>query len=625
VQINPASVAALPGGAVPIVTETRIGADNTTGQWFPAANDPHNLSRSYSWRTDVVDDVPFTERSQFIGDPRHCPYADLKDIPTGGTAAANPLANGYNWFFDNFQKTSTVAANNFLGAGKWEGWSAARIHNGAAAGNHNFDGWRATTAVTGDCYEIDVARLFQILRRGLVECGAIWTTLTGFSYYYLGIGGEIGYDSANGFPSSIPVNTRPFTGVAAGSRFEDSITTAMTGGVKYIREVTAGNYWWGAHWIGELFPDTAYAQWMAKGNLDTPTAAGNAAGKFVRIRRQDIPNTNKMPAGTDWTPISWVRRTNVRGCTSFFGIGTPTTSATPTAIFRHNFNGGQDGALAAGPGTELGEDFNFALPTTTKISRPFQTNFAQAWGFPDEFAFYDIAACLTNYQRYSAGVPNTPPAGILRRFYGHVAGAAYQGSSIVHLYNPAGTRRAAIVVSGLDMTTESGSAFIAKMATLSLIYTFLDSGLYPVAPVTELPRVTVDSPTNVTELTNPATILMAWSTSPRRWDNNTYTRNWAAAAYTGTQEADFRYARLYSDDNGATWKDMSDDAVVNPGSVPMGRTWPDAGLGQESFVWDVSDTAKFPEGSYLIRVECYRLSNPTNHYSFHQQKIFIDR
>ena len=42
-----------------------------------------------------ADDVPFSERYQFIGDPRHSPYAD-----TDGTGATAP--HGYNWYFDNF-------------------------------------------------------------------------------------------------------------------------------------------------------------------------------------------------------------------------------------------------------------------------------------------------------------------------------------------------------------------------------------------------------------------------------------------------------------------------------------------------------------------------------------------
>ncbi|MBI2923255.1 MAG: prepilin-type N-terminal cleavage/methylation domain-containing protein [Planctomycetes bacterium] len=598
-----------------VVSETRIGTDMTTGTAWPVRNAPMNLSRTYCWRTNTVADVPFTERYQFTGDPRHCPYADLKDTPNP-VGAVTSFTNGYNWYFDNFQKTDTAAANNQLGAGKWEGWNASRMKNGVVAGNQSFDGWSPTTATAGDKYEFDVPRQFQLLRTALVECGAVWTTLTGFSYYYLGIGGEIGYDSANGFPSSIPVNRRPTDG-GAGSRFEDSITTAMTGGVKYVREYVAGsNYWWGACWLGELYPDTAAAQWVAKGNLDTPAALGNAANKFVRVRRQDVPAASKwLPLGADWTTNAWVRRTNTRGCTSFFNVGSPAVpTAASTSLFRHNFNSGQDGSIAAPGGSELGNNYNFSLPTTTKISRPFKTNFAPAWGQPDEFA-------QNNYPHLTASVA--------LRFYGHQADGTYEGCSIVHLNDssiPGNPKRAYIVISGLDTTTESGTAFIAKMSTLTLIHAFLDGGRPALAAprITELPRLTVDSPTNVTELLNPATIPVQWNVGWRRWDNLPYTGDASYGAFAGL-ETDLRYARLYSRDNGSTWQHMGTDAAATPGKVPLADTAADGGAGGETFVWDVSDTTAFPEGSYIIRVECYRASNPTNHYSTHQQKVFIDR
>jgi hypothetical protein len=46
-------------------------------------------------------------------------------------------------------------------------------------------------------------------------------------------------------------------------------------------------------------------------------------------------------------------------------------------------------------------------------------------------------------------------------------------------------------------------------------------------------------------------------------------------------------------------------------------------VGDEFFNWAVPDDL-FPEGSYLIRVEAYR-EDKTLHFSYHQEKIFIDR
>ncbi|HWW60138.1 MAG TPA: type II secretion system protein, partial [Thermoanaerobaculia bacterium] len=92
-----------------VTIETRIGEDQTTGVAFPAQNGPRNLSRTYAWRgTDgwifgdaTMDaNLPITERFQFIGDPRHCPYADVKAPHLGsGRAREDALGMGYNRYF----------------------------------------------------------------------------------------------------------------------------------------------------------------------------------------------------------------------------------------------------------------------------------------------------------------------------------------------------------------------------------------------------------------------------------------------------------------------------------------------------------------------------------------------
>ena len=64
----------------------------------------------------------------------------------------------------------------------------------------------------------------------MVESQCIYTTLTGFSYYYLGVGAEIGYDAANGYPNSIPVNQQPYidalVACAARSQIQERLAEA---------------------------------------------------------------------------------------------------------------------------------------------------------------------------------------------------------------------------------------------------------------------------------------------------------------------------------------------------------------------------------------------------------------
>ena len=581
--------------------QTRIGDDLASGVMWPAKNKPSNLSSAYIWRNNSADEVPFSERYQFQGDPRHCPYADVK------------LNHGYNWYFDNLRDATNVIA-------EWPGFDATRLNNGTSA---NADGWHGGGGTGGDMLEIDVPRFFQFIRTALTGANGVYTSITGWSYYYMGLGNEIGYDSANGFTNSIPVSRKPFDG-GSGSRNEQSITTDLTGGVKYIRE-NVTPYWWGMPWLGELYPDGVYsAQWTANGNLNS----GSGANKFVRIRRADIitsgtaplAKAGTLPLGTTYKKtgsgaytIDCVRRTNAYGCTSFFNSGT--TAAT----FRHSGYDGETGSVTVS-GTSMANAYAFPLPTSAGISRPFQL--AYNWGTaPTEFSIGDYPALRCSFS-------------LLRglRFYGHQRGAAWEGSSLIRLQNDslAGVPSAFIVVNGLDKTVETGSSYIARYAVVSLVHSLLSAGL-PGTPsrIVQLPRVEIKQPNVTTELENPASINLIWSTDWKRWDKQKYTAEYLDTfAETIT---DVRYALIYSRDNGKSWRHMIDDDVVKPEPAaalgePNQSLWLNdaAPEGDETYAWDVSDTAYFPEGNYIIRLEAYR-NNQLTHYACHEQRIYINR
>ena len=89
----------------------------------------------------------------------------------------------------------------------------------------------------------------------------------------------------------------------------------------------------------------------------------------------------------------------------------------------------------------------------------------------------------------------------------------------------------------------------------------------------------------------------------------------------------------YSKDGGASWINMLDDSPIQLGILP----WDDAAdapdssktlsdlnpLGDETYIW-VTPDSKLPKGSYLIRVEAYRRSEPL-HYAQHMEKIYVNR
>ncbi len=548
-----------------VEVRTRIGDNLSSGTVYPAPFQPDNLSKTYTWWVADPESVPFTERAQFIGDPRHCPYADLKD-------GSGPFANGYNWYFDNFKDGS----NN--GQSRWPGFSAGRLR----------DRWRGRI-------EADYPRYAQLLRTALSKTNSLYTTLTGFSYYYMGLGNEIGYDSANGYPSSIPVHTRPYGGNGTG--YVDNIAGGGNSSLRYqkiIREGGGGsNYWWGMYWLGELYPDSAAGDWMSMGNLQ----AGNTAGTFYRDQRNDI--TPRLPYGTRLANSQ--RRTATEGCTSIFNIGTSSST------FHHQFASGSTGSLV-GAGNELAQNYNFPLPTSTKISRPFSVAINYSGGVGDEWGY------TSNYPRFSGAIEKT--------YYQHSGGN--QGSALVGLTLPDNSGTAHIVVNGLDRTTESGSAFIAKYSVLSLLHSFFEAGNSTITNGVELPpRVEIVSPTDITELDDPSSIAVTWSTSWKRWDGAKYTESFSSSF--SLPETNLQYVLMYSADGGTTFKYVQDDSLATPGTRPTDPSYlmDDAVTGDETYSW-ATPVSKFPAGSYILLVECYR-KNTTLHYSYHKTKIYIQR
>jgi hypothetical protein len=569
--------------------DTRIGSDVTTGTMWPVANQPSNLCKAYAWYCDNIADVPFSERYQFQGDPRHCPYAD-----TDATGASFP--HGYNWFFDNFQNAGVNATT------AWLAFDTTRIK----------DAW-----LTNRGSAHDVGRILYWLRTAIAKTEAVYTTLTGWSYYYLSLGGDVGYDSANGFANSIPMDGTPFGlgGDVNECTIIDAIgTAAITGSSKYVASnngtaangIRTGGVWFSKPWIGELYEDAAYqGQWAPWGNLRAAT--GTSAQQYHLIRRGDTPAV-QQPRGT--TLVNAYARLAAEGCTSVFNIGTTASS------FHHTGANGQTGVLVE-DGPQLAQNYNFPLPTSAGISRPWGLTLAGSGGVGDEFNY------TTEYPRFTATM--------VRRFYDHQMGGSYTGSGLVRLREPGGARGAYVVVNGIDKTLESGSAFISRYSMLTLIHSFFAAGL-PATPnrIKQLPRLQVRNPTLVTELEDPVTIPVRWSTEWRRWDGNQYTSNYPVVF--AENEAELVYVLMYSADGGATWKNMRDESPAEPGVIPWingvgpdpAKTLTDQNVNaDETWNWP-TPAGSFPEGTYLVRIESYRASESL-HYSQHMEKIYVNR
>lgn len=573
----------LPDDSV-ITIETRIGNDLTTGTLYPTRNEPTNLSRTYLWRgSDLwvfgdgtstnVPHLPLTERYQLLGDARHSPYADLM----AAYSAGNPLGVGYNRYFDDFH--SVADGNKAADPDYWPG--LAGVKNDADADN---DGWFADD----DLLEIDINRSMQILRASVLRSQSVYTTLTGWSYFYVGVGGEIGYDSQNNFPDSIPVSSKPYSG-SSGTRQEQSITDTTIdgnlGGVKYVKENVATNYWWSINWLGELFPDSEYSTWVSDGNLPT------GPGEYHRVLRSQI--TENLPTGTSF--LNATRRTGKPGSTTFFSIGSASSK------FHHQPKNGQTGSLQT-DGQDISSNYNFTIPATVGINRPFNFNLDADGPVPDHYqeATYDTSS---------------PNVSTLAQYFGHQT-SGLVGSSLLEMPG-SGSDISFVVVNGLSHTKDTGSAFIARWSFLTLIHSFLTAGLSGDASrIEQLPRVLITGPNEMSDLSNPSSISIQWDADWTRWDGQPYTSTYTSGF---TESSDLSFAVTYSDDGGRSWKYVQDDS----GAVPGER--PDGGHTVTSQTYELSvPTAKFPEGSYVVRVEAYR-DDIELHYAYHQQRIFIKR
>jgi prepilin-type N-terminal cleavage/methylation domain-containing protein len=540
-------------------------------------------------------------------------------------------------------------------APSWSGWNytsglvAFGIKNSGliAGGTTDDDGWNTSAGQL----EIDVPRLFQDVRSALMRSNSVYTTMTGWAYYYLGIGGEIGYDSANGWPDSVPVSRRPFEGTDAVKYYEQSILPGdSTCGVKYIQE--ADGSWWSMNWIGELYPDDRYDNgtandWKSLGNLPAPNPTAAPAesatknDRFRRVRRD--PNSGTAVAmnylvandfgnpthtlGTTFGPS--VRRTSQQGTATFAWADKDSTlrtsgSATATLVVA----GGATPATANG-GAEMAANFNFPLDSPIDAQRNFVINGAH----------YTPNDSLDTLQpMYGPITTITDQWGAKQLGYFYKADTGNIASELFAIRDPNSQDVLFDVQNGFSPSGVAGTDFIARWSFLTLVQGFLQAGQYNGGAnpaTTQVPRVTITSPNPNTNTTNPSSLIITWALSWQRWDGRPYTSDYPA----GFSElaSDLTYFVLYSGDNGITWKYAQNDSAATPGLRPdrdingvviAGDVRAVTGTAAGgTYTWTgIANVPVAPvkSGAYIIRVEAYR-NKLALHYAQHQYQIFINR
>lgn len=555
--------------------QTRIGYDLEAGVLWPVRNSPANLSTTYVYCYADAADIPFSERYQFLGDPRHYPYAD-------GDRVGVSFPHAYNTCFDDFRTSGDAQA-------AWPAFDPARLEAG----------WLQR-------HDADVPRLMAWLRRALTRSEAVFATLPGFSFRYLTLGGEVGFPTAG-----LPLDGTPF---GQGNAVEENTlglagTVGLAGCVKLARSnaggdggLRAGGRWWSRPWLGELAPDATYdAQWSVTGNLH---AAADLTG--YRLVRRDAVGLAQQPAGT-WMSAARAELGD-EGCTSFFNSGAA------TATFHHR------AAAAVGSlvleGVPVGATYGLEVPLGMSIAHPFQVAWSGDGGTGPEFAF------PADFPRHTAT--------LAARFVAEDAGGgAAQGSATVRLSAPAGDV-ARIVVSGLDPASSTGATFFAQLVPLTALHTFFSEGLSGTpARVLQLPRLRITAPRASRTLQDPATVTLQWETTWRRWDGEPYTPDHPDTF--AESEADLAYHLLYSIDGGQSWSNLLDGSATQPGVLPRSGGNPDPARalidtvsgGPETHAWS-TPAERVPAGTCLIRIEGHRRAERL-HYAYCEERVHVLR
>lgn len=567
----------IPAGTLP---EGMTTFETYVGSGTAVAISPANLSRTYVWLGPDTD-VPESEKYQLVGDPRHMPYADVK------------AAWGYNWFYG--KNINGTGYDSFVRSN-----GADLPTNGYGSG---FNHWGAGQAQLN----VDLPRFASLLRNGLLNTRSILSNVSGWLFYYVGLGGEIGL-----LETSRPtIHGRAYVPNDTVYRSVDEISVWSGGADRQCVRVVAHasnssgstTDWFSVPGLGDLYPDEAGATWRTTGNLPTGDVASFTGGRYFRA----IYNHNSLSCYS-------------QGLGQVFDFEPPRKQAS---------NSGP-GTLANGNDNASANDyFNQGSPANTANLTAAGGNVQDAFHLPLLSTMQDLAS-PSGHRPFSlhdndstfrpiewsqpAYVSQRTALALLESYYNTNAGGFQATSGLIRMVE-GGTRYAYLQPNGLG---KQGAAFgateIGKVSMVSLMRSFLSLG----APATGAgriepqPLVVITSPTATDDFdATVANVSVTWAPQWTRWDGQPYTE-----AYVGITSTTVRYNVKLSPDGGTTWTHLVSGApatkdVYDPVQISTSPlTWPIGALPSGEFY------------QYILRVEGY---SPTRelHHSYHDRRVYI--
>ncbi|MGQ0645891.1 MAG: type IV pilus modification PilV family protein [Elusimicrobiota bacterium] len=559
-------VITIPGSQFSTTGETLIETWIGDGIADPATRaDPKpNLSRTYTW-VGAANPPPVTEQYQFLGDPRHMPYSDVK------------RDGGYNWYFRGFN--GTMAANypgfDKVPASPVEGW--ANVNVAGSFGYLNFD----------------FPRYLQIYRNAFMRANAVYNNSWTLAFY-AHLGGE--HFLSTSFGPKILAHPWNQLGLLENINELSGLISGSTIADEYYPRVPSrtDHSWWGLYWLGELYPDGQFPAWSTPGNPqygNLPTGLGN----FYRATYSNFGFPGTMN-----------RVSYDAGAAGFFNGNASADDA--TFVYVPHKPGARAQSLPLGQTIAL--DFKFALSNTVLGSRPMSLTADVSLGSsgvharPPEWmdpVYQGQRTRVNTIETYYEADP------------AYVNTAEYDASSLLSMQPGAGGNSGYVCHMGFDAELNT----VLKQTLITAVRGFQRAGADDIATtkITQIPRVKISSPGLGDEFDNPTSITVAWDVGWLRWDGRAYTTNYSPG-WTPSPAVPLTYNIKYSSDRGQTWKFVQTGLPAEQGV----RSNANAVAGGP-YAWNV---AAFPRGHYIVAVEAYRDGLPL-HYASHWMDVYIQR
>ncbi len=552
---------ALPSRDQVVRVVTRIGSDATTGTRWPVARQPQNRSETFAWWTSSASSVPVTERAQFLGDPRLCPYSDL--MATGST-----LANGYNACFDDLVNGSVDAR------AMWPCLQPSFLAEGFGGG-----------------VRADAGRLLQLWRDGMQKAGAVVVAPADRIADALLLGGEI----------AMPTQTAT-EAIALHADFSngslpvvDTVARAANGAAGAVGELTLARTgatpWRCLPFLGELCPDDLASEWMQNGNVAFGTGSSRLAwSPLTGATFADAPRGtgSANPHGSTL---------GAAGAAMLACCGPAASTLTFATALENALTPTSNGAVA------INHSVQSEPPTALRSARTIRApgNCGVAVPGLDSTAAYPRSSLTELDVTWNLGAERAGSTFSWTR--------AAQGTATLALWT---------VLAG-----EQSSRDIAHQSLLLGLRALHTAGKPKLAArVPQLPRLTITDPVAGALAANPLSMTVRWSTEWLRYDGDAYTE--AHGAPSDGDESDLLYRVLWSIDQGLTWRSaINGEAAVRDERPRDGEDrLVDGGEGGESFTFALPDDLQDTE--LVLAVEAWRASTES-HFSSHQTRVFVRR